>query len=159
AVNSSPNDVSILLGNGDGTFQTAVNYNTGSSPHGIAIADFNRDGVPDLAIVNECGTDLNCRIGSVSILFGNGDGSFRPGPVPLLPLSPLSVAVGDFNGDSVLDLAVSQPCGTDLTCASTGAVAILLGDGKGSFRSPVYYDSGGFDTVFVTAGDFNGDGK
>ena len=71
---SSPtgsNSVSVLLGNGNGTFQTAMNYTTGLSPSFVAVADVNGDGKPDLVVANENGA-------SVSVLLGNGNGTFQP---------------------------------------------------------------------------------
>jgi len=158
-VNASPDDVSILLGKGDGTFQTAVNFPTEVSPHGIATGDFNGAGHLDLAVVNECGTDPMCHTGSVSILLGDGNGSFQTGPTATANAFPLSVAVGDFNHDGKLDLAVANACGTDYLCVSPGSVAILLGNGDATFQSAVNFSTVDFDTVFVATGDFNGDGK
>src|SRR5207302_543791 len=90
-------NVSVLLGNGDGTFQPAVNYPAGPNPHSIAVGDFNGDGRPDLVVANQAGDDL-------SVLLGNGDGTFRPGQ-PCTAIAPTAVAVGDFNGDGSTDLA------------------------------------------------------
>ena len=69
-VNASANNVSILLGIGDGTFQAAVNYGAGSKPVSVSVGDFNHDGQPDLATAN--GDSSN-----VSVLLGSGDGTFR----------------------------------------------------------------------------------
>ncbi len=68
--NYDSNNVSVLLGNGDGTFQAAVNYDTGTGPRSIATGDFNSDGNTDLVVAN---TDSN----NVSVLLGNGDGTFQ----------------------------------------------------------------------------------
>src|SRR5207247_7219261 len=69
-VGSSLNDVAILLGNGNGTFQAAVDYGTGDTPLSVAVADFNRDGKQDLAVANYGSNN-------VSILRGNGNGTFQ----------------------------------------------------------------------------------
>ena len=74
-VNESKNQVSILLGNGDGTLQTAVPYQTGGSPNWLSVADVNNDGNLDLVTANR---ELRVGQGSVSVLLGNGDGTFGP---------------------------------------------------------------------------------
>ena len=82
--------VSILLGNGDGTFQPPVDYAAGLGPQGLAVGDFNRDGFPDLAVANTTSPAGDSAGGAVSILLGNGDGTFRP-------LRHLSVGSGAFS--------------------------------------------------------------
>jgi FG-GAP-like repeat len=71
AVANRGNDVSILLGNGDGTFESAVNYVADQGTTSLAVGDFDGDGTPDLAITNSAGND-------VSVLLGNGDGTVQP---------------------------------------------------------------------------------
>ena len=96
--------VSVLLGNGDGTFRPPVNYGVGTSPTSVAVGDFNGDGKPDLASSQRrSGSD-----GTVSVLLGNGDGTFRPAVNYATGVVPVSVAVGDFNGDGKPDLAVTD---------------------------------------------------
>ncbi|MGA2741454.1 MAG: VCBS repeat-containing protein [Bryobacteraceae bacterium] len=144
--NSVANSASILLGNGDGTFQPAVAYAAGTGPEYLAVGDFNLDGNLDLVV--------NSKPGYVTILLGNGDGTFRaPVNYPALEY-PGSVAVGDFNGDGKPDLAVSTVGVGD----GPDFVRILLGNGDGTFQKPTpcYAGSG---PVAVTVGDFNGDGK
>jgi len=125
--------VAVLLGNGDGTFGPAVNYDVGTSVQGIAVADVNEDGNPDIISADECGDDPACRAGTVSVLLGIGDGSFEPRLIFAEGMFPLSVAVSDFNGDGHADLAIANPCGTDPTCVSPGGVGIMLGNGDGTF--------------------------
>jgi hypothetical protein len=142
--------VSILLGNGDGTLQTAVNYpavgNEGSyEAFSVAAGDFNRDGTLDLAV-----EDIG---GHVSILLGNGDGTFQapfsyPTSVFMNPY-PVSVTIGDFNGDGKLDLAIAN--------FNSSTVAILLGNGDGTFQFPLDYATGKQPSN-VLAEDLNGDG-
>jgi len=69
--NLGSDDVSILLGNGDGTFETAVNFGAGGQPISVGAEDFNGDGKPDLAVANSSSAD-------VSILLGDGNGTFQP---------------------------------------------------------------------------------
>jgi hypothetical protein len=179
--NNGSNTISILLGNGDGSFQPAQNYATGAGPVSVAVGDFNGDGKLDLATANPGG-------GDVSVLLGNGDGSFgAPASIPLSDgLAPQSVAVGDFNADGKLDLGVTSNVyypGTPGTpgywvCYSgwysdyctyypgtpgtpgyyEGRANVLLGNGDGSFSAPNTTGLGyGFPTGAAVA-DFNGDG-
>src|SRR5712691_2768237 len=99
--NSGSNTVSVLLGNGDGTFRAAPTVAVGTDPEFVAVADFNGDGVPDLVVANRGSA-------TVSVLLGNGDGTFRAALTYGVGAGPASVAVGDFNGDGKLDLAVAN---------------------------------------------------
>jgi hypothetical protein len=140
----SGGDVAILLGNGDGTFQPAVNYVLAYGVHNLVVGDFNNDGKPDLALsLNTTG-----ETSYVAVLLGKGDGTFDAPVYYPLPdnTSAASVAVGDFNGDGKLDLAVAG-----------GPVAILEGNGDGTFQPPVAVNVP--YTGFVLTADFNGDGK
>ncbi len=114
--------VGVLLGNGDGTFQSAVKYTLGSfEATGVAIADVNGDGHPDLVVSSECYKSI-CNYGSVSVLLGNGDGTFPATFILKVGSDTNSVAVADVNGDGRPDLLVSCDSGS----CSTGAVAVLL---------------------------------
>jgi hypothetical protein len=147
------NSVTILLGNGDGTFTASSSSPaTGSSPSSIAAADFNRDGILDLAVSNY-GSN------SVTILLGNGDGTFSTASAsPATDRGPSSIAVGDFNEDGKQDLAVSNVGSTGPTGSPSGSVTILLGNGDGTFSpasgSPI---TGNFSGS-IAIGEFNGDG-
>lgn len=154
--------VSVLLGNGDGTFQAAVTYSSGGlEATSVAIGDVNGDGRPDLVVAN-CTSSGVCvsNTGSVGVLLGNGDGTFKTAVTYSSGgVGALSVALGDFNGDGKLDLVVAN-CASSGTCgASGGSVGVLLGNGDGTFRTAVAYSSGGHPTESVTAVDVNGDGK
>src|SRR3989454_5089613 len=151
--------VGVLLGNGDGTFQAAVNYTSGGlSPSSVVVGDVNGDGKPDLLVGNIYMGNGNYSRGSVGLLLGNGDGTFL-GPVSFDSGGEYAygVAVGDINGDGKLDLFVANFC-ADSTCAS-GGVAVFLGKGDGSFQPVVTYGSGGLNSYSVAVGDVNADGK
>jgi hypothetical protein len=147
--------VSILLGNGDGTFQPAVSYPVQHNTQFVTVGDFNSDGNQDLAVVNQC-SDSTCVTGSISVLLGNGDGTFKPATsYPIQQRNSQSVAVGDFNSDGNLDLAVVNSC-VDSNC--DGSISILLGNGDGTFQTPVNY-AVQINAVSVAVGDFNGNGQ
>src|SRR5690349_13147249 len=148
---SSGTNVSLLLGNGDGTFQSAVNYVTGFGPSFVAASDLNGDGKLDLIVANQ-GMMTNVADlvnGSVSVLLGNGDGTFQPSVNYIDGMSALSVAVSDLNGDGKLDVAVA---------IHKGNVVVLSGNGDGTLQAPVDYGAGS-EPSFVVAGDFNSDGR
>jgi hypothetical protein len=131
----------VLLGNGDGSFQSPVFYpqNVVGTFNQIAVADFNNDKKPDLAVVT--GNQ------SVGILLGNGDGTFTS-PVYYYDGGGSWLAVADFNGDNKLDIGVGAQTGT----------AILYGNGDGTFQAAVFPTSLTNFGAFFTA-DLNNDGK
>jgi len=151
--------VSVLLGNGDGTFQSAVRYASGGGyAYSIATGDVNGDGKLDLLIANQC-TNNSCTSASVGVLLGNGDGSFQAAQMFASGAYPdASLAVADVNGDGKPDLVVANLCVSRTNCAS-GGVGVLLGKGDGTFQPPVTYGSGQFNANSVVVGDVNGDGK
>ena len=154
--------VGVLLGNGDGTFQTAVSYGPGGNGGGafsVAVADVNGDGKLDLLVANLCLDSSNCDSGSVGVLLGNGEGTFQPAvPYGSGGAYADSVAVADVNGDGKPDLLVVNDCG-DVNCDSDGTVGVLLGNGDGTFQTAVSYDSGGRFGLSVAVADVNGDNK
>jgi hypothetical protein len=139
------NKVTILLGNGDGTFTpAAASPATGNYPFSIAAADFNGDGILDLAVVNN-------NDDTVTILLGNGDGTFTSMPnSPATGSFPNTVAVGDFNRDGLMDLAIAN--------GGSSNVTILLGNGDGTFTPMQNSPAVGGSPHSIAVGDFNGDG-
>ncbi len=140
--NQTDGTVSILLGNGNGTFTTKSTPSAGGGANWVAIGDFNEDGIPDLAVANQAD-------GTVSILRGVGNGTFTAGAVLTAGDSPFAIITADFNRDGHLDLAVSN--------SSDNTITVFLGTGTGSFGSGSTYAVGNGPQVLV-AGDFNEDG-
>src|SRR5271157_3268938 len=151
-VQPSRNSVAILLGKADGTLSLAVFYATGALPVAVAVGDFNGDGRQDLAIANQnCASPYSCGAnGSVSILLGNGDGTFQSQVVIASGMQPSSIAMGDFNADGKPDLVISN--------GALNSIVVLLGNGDGTFQSPVAYSTPSGATS-VAVGDFNQDGN
>jgi uncharacterized protein (TIGR03437 family) len=114
-----------LLGNGDGTFQAAINYGPVNFPLSITVGDLNGDGKADLVVG---AVDL-------SVLLGNGDGTFQSPVVYAAGTVPRYPAVGDFNGDGVSDLAVANS-------AASNNVSILLGTASAAAPKPLINASG-----------------
>ena len=110
----------VLLGNGDGTFQPAVSYDSGGIiATSVAITDVNGDGRPDLVVANECNTQA-CKHGVVAVLLGNGDGTFKKAMKFPAGITPDSVVVADVNGDGKPDAVVADFC-ADLQVRLRGA--------------------------------------
>jgi len=155
--------VGVLLGNGDGTFQTAVTYGSGGfEAWGVVVADVNGDGKPDLVVANACANSDSCANsnGSVGVLFGNGDGTFQTAvPYGSGGYDPFSVALADVNGDGKPDLIVANACGNNNSSCSKGSVGVLLANGDGTFQTALTYISGGEAAWSVAVADVNGDGK
>src|SRR6185312_17413256 len=162
AVPTAPGLESVLisLGNGDGTFQAPQSFALDAgTPMAVAVADFNGDGRPDLAVTNN--KDIDTRLGgvtqpgTVSVLLGNGDGTFMTATTYAVGYGPTSVAAADFNGDGRPDLLVNN--------ADSETVSALTGNGDGAFgAAATYYVGGaaaGTGLQALVAGDFTGDGR
>ncbi len=145
------NTVSVLLGNGNGTFQPYATFAVGASSNSINVGDFNGDGKQDLATANSEAND-------VSVLLGNGDGTFQPHATFAVGGFPSSLTVGDFNSDGQQDLATAIGSAVQDKVPVASAVSVLLGNGNGTFQP--YANFAVMDgPYFITVGDLNGDGK
>jgi hypothetical protein len=140
--------VTVFLGKGNGTFQNAVSYRTGSGPRSVAIADLNHDGKLDLVVANS-------RTNKVSVLLGNGDGTFQKAMNFVAEHKPNFVAITDVNGDGKLDVVATL---SYTASHGNGSMAVLLGNGDGTLQLPTYYGTGLLARSLVVA-DFDGDGR
>src|SRR5215469_11365498 len=125
--NFNTDTVSVLLGNGDGSFQPAINSSTNDVPRctetgtncniGLVAGDLNGDGITDLVVLDSTAY--------ATVLLGNGDGTFQVGNRYDVGEGPKFIAIADFNGDGILDIATSS--------GGIG-VSIRLGNGDGTFQ-------------------------
>ncbi|WP_407543323.1 VCBS repeat-containing protein (plasmid) [Deinococcus radiomollis] len=141
--NNGSDNVSVLLGRGNGTFGTQTTYGVGTAPASVTLGDFNGDGKLDLVTANSASNN-------VSVLLGQGDGTFGAQTTYRVGSSPQSVTVGDLNGDGFVDLVTANMDSSD--------VSVLLGRGDGTFGESVAY-AAGVPPVSAVLGDVNGDGK
>jgi Bacterial type II and III secretion system protein/FG-GAP-like repeat len=145
--NKDSNTLSILLGNGDGTFQKQTTLNTGHSPVSVIAANFH-----DLTSVTEVDLAVaNQTDNTISIFQGNGDGTFKTPTSISLPsgYGPSGLAAEDLNGDGHIDLVVAD--------SGSNTISVLLGNGDGTFRQRTDYPTGS-EPVYVAVGDLNNDG-
>lgn len=143
--NRSSQTVSVLLGDGDGTFQPQVGYSASSTPYFLTSSDLNGDGDDDLVVTNGSSNTVN-------VLLGNGNGTFQPWQeiVTGVPNSfPRSVVIADFNNDARMDLAIAN--------TNAWEIAVMLGNGDGTFQPHFTFEAEFPETL--TLGDFNGDGR
>ncbi|MGA2355805.1 MAG: FG-GAP-like repeat-containing protein [Terriglobales bacterium] len=121
ATNSAFGGIVVLLGNGDGTFQTAVPYDTLNNANGVVVGDFNNDGNLDMAVST---ASAGSSFAFVTIFPGNGDGTFGGGVTLTSGALPSGIVAADFNGDGGLDLATAN--GT--TAGDLGSATVLLNE-------------------------------
>jgi hypothetical protein len=140
------NQITILLGNGDGTFQSARKFAV-INPFGLAAGDFNEDGNLDLAVVEPNGTGD----GTIAIFLGDGKGGFKLSGSNPIGIESVNVAVADFNGDGHLDVAV-----TDQGFEGPGDVIVFFGNGHGKLAKAAKFKMPQ-GPVGIAAGDLNGD--
>ncbi len=151
---ANPGFVGVLMGNGDGTFRKVATYTTGSAGPGtsiIAVGDLNNDGKPEVVVIG---------VGSetLSVLLGNGDGTFQPATVYLIPAGgywPGAVAVADMNNDGNADLLLGDG-------AFVTSIGVALGNGSGAFSTYggwSWYYPNGLGSSSIVAADINNDGK
>ena len=141
----------LLIGNGDGTFQAAVDRDLGATATWITTGELNGDGKLDLAVTRRG----RSAPGTVSILLGSGDGHFTPGGDVATDQGPVTVAIADMNGDGKPDLVVNVQQ-TPRPMARGGAIDVMLGNGDGTFRGKVD-QYGSLDPVTFAVADLNGD--
>ena len=130
--NEGTNTVSLLLGNGDGTFQAPQTFATGKYPRSVAVGDLNGDGKPDIAVTNY-------NAATVSVLVGNGDGTFQAQQTFATGTYPAAVAIGDVSGDGKADLVIANYL--------SNSVSVLFNAANGNFTGQVY-------TIFAAATQF-----
>lgn len=152
----SENTVAVLLGNGDGTFQgfNNTNFLTGYCTNAAAVSDLAGNGILDMIAPNQGGGGCNPE-GFAGVLLGDGNGNFQTEveyEVGADTYAWMDVAVADFNGDGKPDVAVSSGLYVP------GVVAILLGNGDGTFQPAVPFSTGAAGSCPIVAADFNGDG-
>lgn len=161
---STRSDFESVLAPDERLFLPVVTYPTGGDTAlTLAVADLNGDGISDLAVLNECGEIISgqCNLSTVGIMLGNGDGTFQgANSYALGQYGVQDIAVGDVNGDGRPDLILINSCGSDPNCGGESPnLLVLLGNGDGTFRSPVISPSGTSREWSLAVADLNRDGK
>jgi hypothetical protein len=141
--NPANNRISLLINDGTGVFAAPINVATGANPRAVAIAKFNADEIPDIAVVNQGDS-------TVSILLGSSPLAYTPATPATYPTgtSPCSIAAGDLNGDGNVDLVIGNNSST--------FCSVLLGNGNGTFTATLNAEVNNFITSVVLA-NMNGD--
>jgi hypothetical protein len=138
-------EISVLLGNGDGSFQAPQQYAAGNFPRSVVLGDINGDGLLDVVVAN---IGSNYEQGDISVLMGNGDGAFQIQRHFAVGEGPGSLALGDINDDGTLDIVVSNFGSND--------ISVLLSDGDGSFQEQQRFSLERAGSLAL--GDINRDG-
>jgi uncharacterized protein (TIGR03437 family) len=146
---TGPGSIFILINNGDLSFKTPVSYPLPGGALSVTTGDFNKDGKLDLAVATNSFSN-GTTVGGVSILLGNGDGTFRAGASYPAGQTPTSIANADLNGDGNLDLVVND--------RTANTIGYMAGNGDGTFK-PVTKLFSATTPSFVAIGDFNNDGR
>jgi hypothetical protein len=143
-VNEASSNASVLLNNGNGTFQPAVPYLVGNAPLAVTIAKINNDQHPDAVVTNSGSA-------SVSVLINNGDGTFAPAVNYPVGAEPWGVLAKDLNGDNYIDVAVVN--------RGSGTFSVLLNDGDGTLSLSGSYSASGayINPTWLTGADFDDD--
>jgi hypothetical protein len=142
--NYDTNNISVLFGNGDGTFQPPVLYPVGTQPYTLAVGDVNGDGHPDIITSNRGD-------GTVSVLLNDGTDNFSSRIDYPVAGNPADIVLGNFRGDSQVDIAVTN------YLVIGGSVSVLLNNGDGTFAPAIQYATGSL-AAGVAVKDYNGDG-
>src|SRR5205823_581557 len=145
--NFGANNVSVLLNLPPSPhalfFGSSTSFTTGISPVAEATGDFNHDGNPDVVTANRDGN-------TVSVLLGNGNGTFQNKFILPTGVQPVHIVTGDVNGDGNLDFVVAN--------SDSNSVSVILGNGDGTFKTQTVFPVGNRPDA-VALGDFNGDGN
>ena len=148
--NATTTVVSVLLGNGNGTFKTSVDVNAGNSPGDTAIGDFNGDSKPDIAVANSGGNNISELINTCAAAPCSSP-SFAAPVNYASGNRPRRITTGDVNRDNILDLMTANE--------NSNSISVLLGNGNGTFKAKVDFNPIGTQPYDVQVGDFNGDNK
>lgn len=149
--------VSVLLGNGDGSFRAAKTFDSGGADAtSVAVGAVNGDRILDIVVADNCVSSGNCSNGAVTVLLGNGDGTFQAAKSYNSGGQYSSgIALSDVNGDGKLDALISNYCAGD--CVQSGNVGVLFGNGDGTFQAAKTYASDNVNSIAIA--DMNQDGR
>lgn len=147
--NSDSNSISVLTGDGKGNFGTQTTFAVGNYPTSVSVKDLNGDGNTDVITTNALSNN-------VSVLLGNGQSNFSAQTNFAVGLNPVSVSVADVNGDSNADLVTAN--WGDYNVSGSYNVSVLLGNGKGDFKTQKTFEAGVFPRS-LSVGDINSDGN